>query len=277
MANILVPFDFSDNAVTALDQAIYLAKDKAYTIEVLHILNLKAAHEYPNEWQIDPHHVDFGAIESKLQGIVADRKLACGGTEAVAIKSTVRESVMINGGIINHMLEQKSDLIVMGTHGASNAAERFYGSNTSTMINHSLFPILAVPRNWKAVNPSTLLAAIALKEAAVCLPLLEQWALWMSSSAEVVSISSIPDTDQEELNKLVNQFPHIHSQLVPKTDDLPMWKTLVNYTADKTNAFLVMFVHERTVFQKLFNYSITSKVSEGIQIPLLAVPTAKKS
>lgn len=276
MANILVPFDFSANAISALDQALYIAKGSGLTIEVLHILNFKAAHDYPAEWHIDPHHVDLGAIEAKLAEIVADRSRSCCGDSAPAVTSAVRESVMINGGIINHMLQHKADLIVMGTHGASNAIERFWGSNTSTMINHSLFPILAVPRNWHPVVLEELLAAISLKEAKACLPKLVEWAKWLKTKVQVISLTSVPETDQDELEAVVADYPEITAQLVPKKDDLPMWKNLVNYTADRKKAVLLMFVHERTVFEKLFNYSITSKVADGILIPLLAVPTTKK-
>lgn len=277
MANILVPFDFSPNAISALDQALYIAKGKGFTIEVLHILNFKAAHDYPNEWHIDPHHVDLGAIESKLAEIVAERSQACCGDGAPTVTTSVRESVMINGGIINHMLEHKADLIIMGTHGASNAMERFWGSNTSTMINHSLFPIMAVPRDWHPGVLDEVLAAISLKEAKTCLPKLVEWANWIKAKVEVISLTSVPETDQDEMEAAVAEYPEITAHLVPKKDDLPMWKNLVNYTADRKKAVLLMFVHERTVFDKLFNYSITSKVADGIHIPLLAIPTSKKS
>lgn len=275
MANILVPFDFSANAISALDQALHMAKSKGWTIEVLHILNFKAAHDYPEEWKIDPHHVDFGAIEAKLAEIVAERSAACCDEIAPAVSTTVRESVMINGGIINHMLENKADLIVMGTHGASNAMERFWGSNTSTMINHSLFPIMAVPREWHPVVLEEILAAISLKEAKAFLPKLVEWAKWLNVKAEVISLTSVPEADQDEMEAAVQAYPEVTAHLVPKKDDLPMWKNLVNYTAHRKTATLLMFVHERSVFDKLFNYSITSRVADGIQIPLLAIPANK--
>jgi nucleotide-binding universal stress UspA family protein len=277
MANILVPFDFSANAIGALDQAIYLAKGKGLTIEVLHILNLKAAQDYPADWNIDPHHVNLAAIEDRLAAITKERcEMHCSEGHPL-ISSTVRESVMINGGIINHMLENKADLIVMGTHGASNAIERFWGSNTSTIINHSLFPVMAVPRDWHAVELEELIAAISLKEAKSSLPRLIEWGKWMNAKLEVISLTSVPETDQEQLEAVIAEYPEIAGRLIPKKNDLPLWKNIVNVTADHKKAALVMFVHERTVFDKLFDYSITSKVADGIRIPLLAIPTTKKS
>jgi hypothetical protein len=36
-----------------------------------------------------------------------------------------------------------------------------------------------------------------------------------------------------------------------------------------------MFVHERSFFKKIMNYSITEKVAGLIEIPLLALPVRK--
>ncbi|MBC6491929.1 universal stress protein [Flavihumibacter stibioxidans] len=277
MANILVPFDFSANAIAALDQALLIADGKGFSVEVLHILNFKAAHEYPKDWRIDPHHVDLGIIEEKLNAVVKERISNCCETGAPEVTSLVRESVMINGGIINHMLLNKADLIVMGTHGATNAIERFWGSNTSTMINHSLFPILAVPPHWHPVKLRELVAAVTLKEATECIPNILHWAGWMQTSTELVTLTSVPAADQEHLDDVLKNYPDVKAHLVPKVNDLPMWRNLVQFTADRKEALLMMFVHERTVFEKLFNYSITSRVADGIHIPLLAVPAKHKT
>lgn len=272
MANILVPFDFSANAIAALDQALLIADGRNMSVEVLHILNFKAAHEYPEQWHIDPHHVDIGAIEEHLNSLVKERISNCCETQALQVSSLVKESVMINGGIINHMLLNKADLIVMGTHGATNAMERFWGSNTSTMINHALFPILAVPPHWHPVKLKELVAAVTLKEATECVPRILHWADWLKTTTELVTLTSVPAADQEHLDEALKNYPGIQGHLVPKVNDLPMWRNLVQFTADRKEALLMMFVHERTVFEKLFNYSITSRVADGIHIPLLAIP-----
>ena len=276
MANILVPFDFSANAIAALDQALLIADGSSISVEVVHILNFKAAHEYPADWNIDPHHVDLGLIEEKLDALVKERVKNCCETGAPQVSSVVKESVMINGGIINQMLLNKADLIVMGTHGATNALERFWGSNTSTMINHALFPILAVPPHWHPVKLKELVAAVTLKEAKECIPHIQHWSEWLKTSTELVTLTSVPAADQEHLDEALKNYPNVKGHLVTKVNDLPMWRNLVQFTADRKEALLMMFVHERTVFEKLFNYSITSRVADGIHIPLLAIPAKHK-
>ncbi|ULQ51535.1 universal stress protein [Flavihumibacter fluvii] len=276
MANILVPFDFSANATAALDQAILLADQNSISIEVLHITNAEVVHDYPVGWKSDPAHKTVGFIQHRLDDAIQQRQSVLCGDRSIDITGLVKESAMINGGVINQMLLTHADLIIMGTHGATNALDRFWGSNTATMINHALFPILAIPRNWNAAVFTELIAAVSLKEIGKCIGDILKWSQWMKASPELVCISSIPEIDQVSLDQAMAAHPEIKAHLVPKKDDLPMWRNLVQFTATYHNALLLMFVHERTVLEKLFNYSITSKVADGIKIPLLALPTGHK-
>lgn len=276
MANILVPFDFSPNAATALDQAILLAKQNNHSVEVLHITNAEVAHDYPQGWKSDTAYKKIEFIQQHLDEAVQHRISAMAPDTPLDISSLVKESAMVNGGMINHMLITKADLIIMGTHGRTNAMDRFWGSNTSTMINHALFPILAIPRNWQAAIFNELIAAVSLKDVSKSINDVTKWATWMKTTLELVCISSVPDLEQETLNSSMAAYPEVKAHLVPKKDDLPLWRNLVQFTTSYNNALLLMFVHERTVLEKLFNYSITSRVADGIKIPLLAIPTGHK-
>ena len=275
MANILVPFDFSLNATTALDQACLVAVKKQLSIEVLHIINFKTASEYPTVWGVDPHNPDVQLVKGKLNEYVEERKRSCCAAE-VPIEISVKESVMVNGGIINHMLHRKSDLIVMGTHGTTNAIERFWGTNTSTMINHSLFPVMVVPPQWTPATFNELIAAVALKEITECLPQVIKWKEWLQVDPTLITMSSVPEVDQPLLDEAVKGHEDVKAVMVVKKNDMPLWKNLVTFTENRSDALLMMFVHERTVLEKLLDYSITSKVADRIHIPLLAVPAKHK-
>jgi nucleotide-binding universal stress UspA family protein len=275
MANILVPFDFSVNATTALDQACLVAIKKRLSIEVLHIVNFKTASEYPVNWGVDPHSPDLHMIRKKLNEHVDERKRTCCAVE-VPIEISVKESVMVNGGIINHMLHKKSDLIMMGTHGTTNAIERFWGTNSSTMINHSLFPVMVVPPQWKPATFNEMIAAVALKEISECLPQVTKWTEWLHVAPTLVTMSSVPEVDKPLLEEAVKGYEGVKAVMVDKKNDMPLWKNLVAFTENRNDTLLLMFVHERTVLEKLFDYSITSKVAERIHIPLLALPAKHK-
>ncbi|ULQ55409.1 universal stress protein [Flavihumibacter rivuli] len=276
MANILVPFDFSPNAVTALDQALLIAATHNYSIEVLHIMNMSAALVYPPHWEVDPHAIDERKVTAQLVDAVEARMKTVVPGKTIETSYSVRHSVMVNGGIINHVLQNNCDLIVMGTHGATNAVERFWGSNTSTMINHALFPVLAIPPHWQPVAIREIIAAVTLKELKKRIPAVQQWSAWMGSDCEVVTVSTLPEVDKEKVEEAMKAFPEVKTTLIPKKNDIPMWRNLVQFSADRKDAVLAMFVHERTVLEKLFNYSVTSRVADGVHIPLLAIPAEHK-
>lgn len=272
MANIVVPFDFSANATAALDQAIVLARQSGRSIEVLHITNAEVLREYPSGWQYPAHKVDEAFIEKKLQEVVQHRcQLAEAGS--TDIKGIVRESAMINGGIINHLLQHQPDLLVMGTHGATNAVDRFWGSNTATMINHAIFPILAIPRHWSAHPLKQLLAAVPLKDAAGRMDTVLHWANWLQAAPELVAVSSIPAADEALVAQYTAAYPAVKLNLLTSKEGHALWRNLVDFAQPHPDALLLMFVHERTVLEKLFNYSVTARVADAIPIPLLALPT----
>lgn len=275
MANIVVPFDFSANATAALDQAIVLARASGRSVEVLHITNAEVLRDYPSGWQYPAHKVDPAFVEMKLQEVVQHRCQLADAT-SLNIRGVVRESVMINGGIINHLLQEKPDLLVMGTHGATNALDRFWGSNTATMINHALFPIMAIPRHWSAHPLKQLLAAVPLKDATGKMDLVLHWANWLQTAPELVAVSSIPAADETLVAQVAAKYPAVKLNLLPGKENHPLWRNLVDFAQSHTDALLLMFVHERTVLEKLFNYSITARVADAIPIPLLALPTTHR-
>src|SRR5690606_16095488 len=106
---ILVPFDFSENAIGALDQALVVAQLAGATVEVLHITNQSVVKEYPKEWQYDK--VDIHQLEERVKTQVSERVEAHRGTENVSVKISVKESVFISGGVISQMLHTKADLL----------------------------------------------------------------------------------------------------------------------------------------------------------------------
>jgi hypothetical protein len=52
----------------------------------------------------------------------------------------------------------------------------------------------------------------------------------------------------------------------------PLSVNLYNYTKGLEETLLMMFVHERKAFEKIFDFSLTERTARIIEIPLLAIP-----
>lgn len=264
---IIVPFDFSRKSLLAIDQAIYIADVSGMPIEIIHVSNDAAIREYPRNWNYKSFNRK--SLENKLHTVVEHRINKLLPKNAIKYSYHITESVLISGAIIKRALAVKAKLIIMGTHGFSGIKEKLFGSNTSSLINQALLPVLALPMHWKP-NPihHFFIAAendtIKKRE-----KLVEPWLKLLKGTAEWVEFYYLPDKAKEK--KLKTEMPELRYVKASVSNTLA--ENLVKYTqGNRKHTALIMFIHQRNLLEKIFNSSITEQVSGLIKIPLLAIP-----
>jgi len=135
---IVVPVDFSDCSLDALEYAVAVAQRAQASVMLLHVMEpvsygldftvpLPAAREH-----------DRKTLTERLAGLVA-------ALEAANVKS---ESLVRGGLPRDSILEAarawSADLIVMGTHGRRGLSHALYGSVVESVLRKSHCPILTV-------------------------------------------------------------------------------------------------------------------------------------
>ena len=135
---IMVPVDFSDCSLDALEYAVAVAQRAQASVMLLHVMEpvsygldftvpLPAARERKRE-----------ALTERLAGLVA-------ALDAANVKS---ESLVRGGLPRDSILEAarawSADLIVMGTHGRRGLSHALYGSVVESVLRKSHCPILTV-------------------------------------------------------------------------------------------------------------------------------------
>jgi nucleotide-binding universal stress UspA family protein len=135
---ILLPIDFSDCSLDALEYAVVVAQRAKAPLTLLHVLE-------PVSYGLDfalPHVTKReqmrDAIKERLSGLVS-------ALTAVGVKS---ES-LIRGGlpgdsILDVARSQPADMIIMGTHGRRGLSHAFYGSVAESLLRKAQCPILTV-------------------------------------------------------------------------------------------------------------------------------------
>src|SRR5579862_6164438 len=112
LKKILVPIDFSEISLTALDYAAYIAKNTNAEILILHVFE-----SFEQNVKIDQVFDYSEVIEKGIQSKLNELKVERTNLWGVNIKTKV-----IQGKIhkeIDHIATQENaGLIVMGTHGA---------------------------------------------------------------------------------------------------------------------------------------------------------------
>ena len=160
MRHLLVPTDFSDPAVSAVEYAAFLARRLDARVTLLHAMELM-----PRDGEMQPV-VRAGQEESErlarrgleelhatlLEGVRTHARIATSGGPAAAILNTSRAAA--------------ADLIVMGTRGHSRLETALLGSVAAAVIRESDVPVLTVrpsaqPRIERILCPVNYSAAAA--------------------------------------------------------------------------------------------------------------------
>lgn len=136
---ILVPIDFLDSTVVALQYAAVFAREYKATITLLHIVELDGSHVRRN--------ISCERLVEEMSeiGECQIRKLVdvIWGDEIVA-------DIVVAGGkphrqIVNEAKETNADMIIMASHGAVGSWGFFRRSTTAKVVRHAPCPVLVVP------------------------------------------------------------------------------------------------------------------------------------
>jgi nucleotide-binding universal stress UspA family protein len=145
ITKILVPIDFSETSVNALDTAIGMAVRQNAELELLNVIESSKIYGVENVEHSNVQAISRSLLESFTESITRYHKIKCfyhveNGTVADIISSFAVQS--------------KASIIVMGTHGSSGMRELFMGSNAYATIKKAPCPVLTVPNTgkWKSFN-----------------------------------------------------------------------------------------------------------------------------
>ena len=138
LSHILVPVDFSDCSLDALEYAVLVARRVGASIRLLHVLE-------PVSYGLDftlPHTAATERLRESVRQRLASLATALSG-------AGVPTDVQLRGGlpsdsILDAARTGPSDLIIMGTHGRRGLAHTMSGSVAEAVLRHALCPVLTV-------------------------------------------------------------------------------------------------------------------------------------
>lgn len=143
---ILCPVDFSDTSRHAIDHALAIARWCKASITALYVSNLTSvAPGSPPP--------DDGGLRAVLARLQSDLGTQFEGVRAAGIHvDVVVELGQPAARILDRARLGRSDLIVMGTHGASGFEHLLLGSVTEKVLRRAPCPVLTVPPRAQATS-----------------------------------------------------------------------------------------------------------------------------
>jgi nucleotide-binding universal stress UspA family protein len=160
MKKIIVPCDFSEQAINAFRFAIDIARQSNGEVHLVHVIELPVLHDTVLMPVLSFEEALFEELREKAEKQFKKLETKY-NDDSIKIKSKVVFGAT-SRMILDYIEENKIDLVVMGTHGASGVREFVIGSNAEKIVRRAPVPVLAVKKYVKGssikniVFPNTL-------------------------------------------------------------------------------------------------------------------------
>ena len=267
---ILILTDFSDLSMVALDYGLQMSGRLEAEYTILNVVRLDG---------VPKSHLKLKQIENSLFKIAQEEgaKLEQACKKKISGKSTVKftavRSHTVADTVRRYAETHKTNLIIMGSRGASRLKKAVLGGTTVSVIDVSSAPVLAIPEKANYTNFKNVVYASDLKNVQKELDTIIPFARIFDSIIHmfhvVEAVDKSVDAKREQVEKMVEKVKYDKIRLeIIIDDDIPF--AIDKYIKDKHGDSLTTFTHELNLFEKIFARSITRKLAYQGTIPLLA-------
>lgn len=271
---ILVPTDFSACADHALTYAALLARRTNHGLALLHVYT---PHEIANtavaayvEREID---IAKSELTEKLQTLSHD----------VSAKNNIPSTHHLRIGSLTESIIKEAEaancrMIVMGTEGASGLTKLLFGSRTTSVIENSDYPVLAVPMQCPLMLPSKIVFATNFFDSDLdtLKQLIDLVASWhpeiylLHVSHENLRSERDYIEDFSNAVKAETQYKALYYYVLPHDNDERGIELFIKSVGAD---MLVLSTRKRSFIERLFSASLTKRIAYHLQVPLLAYHT----
>ncbi|GLB51603.1 universal stress protein UspA [Neptunitalea chrysea] len=271
MRKLLIPTDFSENSLNALEYAVELYKDEECIFYLLNTIydTDNILHSSIYDIYKERAFKELDQLEHKMQSKYNNekhtfKKIATVNLLNEQIKSTVKT--------------EEIDLIVMGTQGATGAQEVLFGSYTVSAIKVSECPLLAVPEGFKYKNPKNIVFATDFNKdfEKYQLDILQKVARGNNSNLNVlhVNIDYLPLNEKQQQSKRAFKDAMADINVVfDEIEDESVQRAIFKYDTMNPVDLLVMIKNKHTFFERLFFGSEINKIGYHTTFPFLVLPS----
>ena len=264
MKTLLVPVDFSDNAVRALQYAIELAIQATAEVVVLHSLEIvPSLPGLEHNRETDEAHQKLSTLINQVnQGNAQVRYIVTGGDTTGDIRKAINEL-----GVT---------LVVMGTGGAKNFARKMFGTTTEAIAKLGLCPVLAIPEgaDIKPIRQIVYAADFENGDQVTAMQLMQLKQL-LNASLTFLHIHNKRQAnyiDDEYINEeLTKQFPEAEINFV-EIDAENIAEGISKYAYESSADLVAFTILNRMFYEKIVHSSVTSQLLKKLKLPMLALP-----
>ncbi|MEQ8470854.1 MAG: universal stress protein [Marinoscillum sp.] len=247
MKRILVPTDFSDQAMFATVAAAGLAAKVGAEILLFHVLD-------------EPE--DTKELAVKLDRVLKHSSLA----------GVTHHYVQTLGDTIEEIAEEKADLIVMGSEGASGLESFFIGTNAEKVAKKASCPVIIIKsrtdltRIKKIVFPTNMH-----KEDEEILGYVKELQSFHKAHLHLVKVFDDLITPESDVKKRLKDYAEFHKikdysvKAIPGTDEAD---EILEYSESLNADLIAIATHDRKGLDRIFAGHISGEVINESRIPI---------
>lgn len=156
MKRILVPIDFSEDSVFALDVAVQTANFLQADLRLMHV---RTGRKYHPQFAQNNPDLMLADVDSSFMEYLINRAKEKYKVQNGELDFKIREGNVVRE-ISNQAHYDDSSLIVVGTHGVSGFEDRWVGSNAYRLVANAPCPVLTVRSAMKIKKEQKILIII---------------------------------------------------------------------------------------------------------------------
>ena len=266
---ILIPTDFSQLSKIAVQYAIGLSKVFELNLLLLHVVNTNT----PAMARLGSKKLGEAIKTSSEQDMKELLKtIKNESNHNLSISTKIIFGTSIEEIVETFALKNNVDMICIGTKGATGLKKIIFGSNAAGIISNSTIPVLTIPEfaRYKSIN--NIVYSSDLENLEEELKLLIPFAKLMNTWINILHINNEYENFDEDLQRQENRLKTLFSYEKIRTKELKTNSVIdgINqYVADIDANMVVMFTRRTSLFEKLFNKSVTQEEAFQTKIPLL--------
>jgi len=276
MRKIILPTDFSENAINALRFACQLFK---YEKSELILLQAYAEKVFTDESLLsDELMQELKTVTGKNTEKALNEMCSkvhdefCNPRHSIKTVAAFGDLVDEVNNLVN---SENADLVIMGTRGATNDRSLGFGSNTLLVLKYVQCPVLAIPANFKYQEPKKILfpTNFLIPYQKRELKVVGEIARDFKSEIHFLYISKHQATSarqKDNLDFLKQQFYNINI-IKHQTEELHKEKAIEEFIEANNIDLLVMVNSRHTYMEDILLTSTIDKVGLHPKVPLLTL------
>lgn len=273
MKNIIVPVDFSEKSIQALEVAIDIAKKHHSKITLLHCLELPTRYvTRGGDISQPPEALFFIKIAEQKMTDTASQVTKCG----VDVNPVI-ESLPIIESIEKITEKEASDLIIMGSTGASGVKEVLMGSNAQKVVRYSNTSVLIIKDkvNISDVNDIVFACNMSFKYENAVRKALE-FSNYINATLHLLYVNTpyafrTTKEIEDRINNFKQKFPEYPSLRISVYDDFSIENGISNFAEDRDMDMICMQPTKKHPFYSLFSSSASEDIVNHSEKPILTI------